>query len=240
MHKPEASIFLERFFDTFHPLLQNFFKLPSGKNFARNFAISHFDGDATAKCATVSKFVIHSFSPRFSKAIRRRISTPFRKLRFHSEIRRRFVVSFHHCFENFDFTSKFEGGSPSHFDTISTFIHSRDCFELRRRFAVSFCHFSKFSISLRNSKAVHHRISTLFRITSIVDIASNCDGDSPSIFTTISNLKNIRYCFEIRLRFDVAIRTYNEIDKYEVPTRWRRIKLIINPTNHTFTHIHTR
>ena len=125
--------------------------------------ISHFDGDATAKCATVSKFVIHSFSPRFSKAIRRRISTPFRKLRFHSEIRRRFVVSFHHCFENFDFTSKFEGGSPSHFDPVSTFIHSRYCFELRRRFAVSFRHcFENF------------------------DFNSKFDGGSPSHSDTVS------------------------------------------------------
>ena len=90
-------------------------------------------------------------------------------IRYCFELRRRFAVSFRHSFENFDFTSKLEGGSPSHFDTVS-------------------------------------------------------------------NLKNIRYCFEIRLRFDVAIRTDNEIYKYEVPTRWRRIKLIINPTNHTYTH----
>ena len=142
---------------------------PSGKNFARNFAISHFDGDATAKCATVSKFVIHSFSPRFSKAIRRRISTPFRKLRFHSEIRRRFVVSFHHCFENFDFTSKFEGGSPSHFDTVSTFIHSRDCFEFRRRLAVSF-----------------HRCFENF------DFTSKIEGGSPSHFDAVSTFIHSR------------------------------------------------
>ena len=139
--------------------------VPSGKNFARNFAISHFDGDATAKCATVSKFVIHSFSPRLSKAIRHRISTPFRKFRFNSEIRRRFAVSFHHCFENFDFTSKFEDGSPLHFDAVPTFIHvvglASNCDgDSPSHFATV----SKISISLRNSKATHHRISTLFRL----------------------------------------------------------------------------
>ena len=110
-------------------------------------------------------------------------------LRYCFELRRRFAVSFRRCFENFDFTSKLDGGSPSHFDTVSTFIHSRYCFDLRRWFAVSFRLYFENSISLRNSKAVHHRISTLFRLSSIVDNASNCEGDSPSLSPLFQLLK---------------------------------------------------
>ena len=53
-------------------------------------------------------------------------------------------------FENFDFTSKFEGGSSSCFATVFTFIRSRSQFDFRRWLAILFylC-FENFNFTLK-------------------------------------------------------------------------------------------
>ena len=99
-------------------------------------------------------------------------------IRYCFELRGRFAVSFRHCFENFDFTSKFESGSPSHFDPVSTFIHSRYCFELRRRFAVSFRHsFENFDFT---SKIAFVSTSQFELITKFTNMKYPHDGEELS------------------------------------------------------------
>ena len=134
-----------------------------------NFEItSKLDGGSPSHFDTVSTFM-HS--------------------RYCFDLRRWLTVSFRLCFENFDFTSKFEGDSPSHFDAVSTFIHSRYCFELRRRFAVLFHHcFENFDFTSKFEDGSPLHFDALPTFIHVVGLASNCDGDSSSHFATVSKI----------------------------------------------------
>ena len=174
-------------------------RLPS-RNFFRNFS-QFFVSTAIRRRNVKFRFFFEnrrwftlSFRPGFEFWLH---------IRFCFEFRRWFAFSFRHYFDFFhifDFTSNFEGDSPSHFVTISTLftgsIMLRISKVIRLLISPHFRILLQNSFLVRTSKAIRLLISPLFRHFAnrrfCFDMRSRYDGEMRSIFAI--STKKIKCC----------------------------------------------